>query len=326
MTIGSFRRRRATRTHGQEGYFLLVLTLFIALMVIGFLSVAPDLKQQIKRQQEEELVHRGTQYARAIRRYVRKFGRYPVKLEDLENTNNLRFLRRRYKDPITGDDFRLIHVGEAKTLRNVGGGPGTPAAAPTGATAQPGGLGARTAAGAAPAAPSFGTPTLGSAFAGTAPGATATTPVPGATAGATGLGLPVAAVAGSGTSPVGAGTSTSESGTNVGTPAAALASPAGRGPTFGGGPIVGVSSTSEAQSLKVLNGKDHYNEWEFVYDPTADRTLGQPGQQQPGVGQPVPGGPAGATGMSTPGLTPAPGAPAATPTPQPPQPQNVGPR
>ena len=61
------------------------------------------------------MIHRGTQYVRAIKRFYKKFGRYPTTLEQLEKTNNIRFLRRRYKDPITGkDDWRLIHVGESK--------------------------------------------------------------------------------------------------------------------------------------------------------------------------------------------------------------------
>jgi hypothetical protein len=53
------------------------------------------------------------------------------------------------------------------------------------------------------------------------------------------------------------------------------------GPTFGGGPIVGVASTSTQRSIKVLNDKDHYNDWEFVYDPRLDLTAQQP--QQPGA-------------------------------------------
>ena len=37
---------------------------------------------------------------------------YPQNLDDLETTRNIRFLRRRYKDPMTGKDaWRLIHVG-----------------------------------------------------------------------------------------------------------------------------------------------------------------------------------------------------------------------
>jgi hypothetical protein len=64
----------------------------------------------------------------------------------------------------------------------------------------------------------------------------------------------------------------------------------------GGAPIVGVQSTSKKTSILEFNNKNHYNEWQFVYDPTFDRgglirgpyngtsnvgLAGQPGQ--PGV-------------------------------------------
>jgi len=47
---------------------------------------------------------------------------------------------------------------------------------------------------------------------------------------------------------------------------------------MGGGPIVGVASTSEKESVKEIDGKNHYHEWEFVYDPTQDPNA----RQQPG--------------------------------------------
>ena len=45
----------------------------------------------------------------------------------------------------------------------------------------------------------------------------------------------------------------------------------GAGPNFGGGAIIGVSSLSEKQGLRVFNNKTHYNEWYFIYDPSLDR-------------------------------------------------------
>src|SRR5690348_10757586 len=96
--------------------------LMVVLMTIGALAVAPLITQQVKRDRENELIHRGVQYARGVKRYFKKFGRYPTRLEDLENTNNMRFLRRRYKDPITGKDFKLVHFGEVQVfpVNNVG--------------------------------------------------------------------------------------------------------------------------------------------------------------------------------------------------------------
>jgi hypothetical protein len=40
---------------------------------------------------------------------------------------------------------------------------------------------------------------------------------------------------------------------------------------FGGGPIIGVVSTSKAESIREFNNKNHYNQWQFIYDPGTDR-------------------------------------------------------
>src|SRR6202142_1429855 len=82
----------------QRGYMLINVMLSLGVAAIALLAVLPDTAQQIKRDQEEEMCHRGTQYMRAIKKFYTKFGRYPTRIEELENTNNLRFLRKRYKD------------------------------------------------------------------------------------------------------------------------------------------------------------------------------------------------------------------------------------
>jgi type II secretory pathway pseudopilin PulG len=115
----------------ERGYILLMLMLFVTLMVIAAGVAAPTMAFRVRRDREEEMIHRGTQYSRAIQRYVKKTGRYPSRLEDLENTNNIRFLRRRYKDPITGKDFKLLHVGEVQLT----GSPGIAGASPIGSPA-----------------------------------------------------------------------------------------------------------------------------------------------------------------------------------------------
>ena len=92
-----------------------------------------------------------------------------------------------------------------------------------------------------------------------------------------------------GATPAGAATTGSQPGETppVGTPASALTTPIS-GATFGGGPIVGVASTSKDASIRVLNDKDHYNDWEFVYDPRLDPAAQQPQQPQPPGATPVP--------------------------------------
>src|SRR5215510_6763817 len=89
--------------------------LMVTLMLIALAVEAPRIAQQIKREKEEELIHRGNEYKNAIKKYFRKFGNYPSTIAQLENTNNMRFLRKRFVDPFTGkDDWRLLHPGEVQ--------------------------------------------------------------------------------------------------------------------------------------------------------------------------------------------------------------------
>jgi type II secretory pathway pseudopilin PulG len=120
---------------GQRGYALIGVIVACTLLLIALAAVAPRIGTQIKRDREEELVHRGNAYVRAIQLYYRKFQRFPANIEQLENTNNLRFLRKRFPDPVTGkEEWRLIHFGQAKPKqlpawqKGKGGGSITPAA------------------------------------------------------------------------------------------------------------------------------------------------------------------------------------------------------
>ncbi len=121
MSLISHRRR----FHSSSGYVMLTLLLALALMAIFVGAILPQITFEIKRDREEELIHRGVQYSRAIRLYYKKFGRYPTRIEDLESANNLRFLRKHYKDPITGQDFKLLHFGEVKMSASMGIGGGS---------------------------------------------------------------------------------------------------------------------------------------------------------------------------------------------------------
>ena len=112
------------RRRNQRGYILLTLMLFVALLTIGMLALVQNIESQIKRDREEELIHRGVQYSRAVRHFYKKFGRYPNSIDDLENTNNYRSLRKRYKDPITGKDFKLLHMTDVQMAFSAGLPPG----------------------------------------------------------------------------------------------------------------------------------------------------------------------------------------------------------
>src|SRR5208283_24817 len=121
--LGARRRQR------DGGFLLLAILLMMALMIVAMTIAAPRIVQQIKRDREEEMIHRGTEYARAIKKYYKKYGRYPANLEQLDNTNQIRFLRQRYKDPLTKDGkWKLLNYGDIQTLLNPNA-PGRPAAA-----------------------------------------------------------------------------------------------------------------------------------------------------------------------------------------------------
>jgi type II secretory pathway pseudopilin PulG len=97
---------------GQESGFALLFVLAAA-AIIGIMLYLelPRVAFEAQRTKEGDLIAAGEQYKRAIKLFVNRFNRYPSAISDLENTNNMRFLRRRYKDPMTGkDDWRLIHV------------------------------------------------------------------------------------------------------------------------------------------------------------------------------------------------------------------------
>ena len=73
------------------------------------ISVAlPMWRTSIRREREAELVFWGQQYVRAIVLFQRKYaGTFPPTIDVLLHE---RFLRRRYLDPITNEDFQLVYV------------------------------------------------------------------------------------------------------------------------------------------------------------------------------------------------------------------------
>jgi type II secretory pathway pseudopilin PulG len=110
----------------QQGYVLLSLLLFMALLVIAAAAAAPDIAFEIKRDREEELVHRGVEYSRAIQRFAKANARYPLRIEELQSSGGMKYIRKLYKDPITGGDFRLLYMSDVRVATNtrVAGDPG----------------------------------------------------------------------------------------------------------------------------------------------------------------------------------------------------------
>lgn len=174
-----------------------VLIVALGVLAILWTIAMPVWNQLAKREKEEELIFRGTQYARAIGLFQRKYANAnPPSLGVLIDQH---FLRRKYKDPMVPDgEFQLLYQTPQQ--------PGPPGGG------QPQGRGVPT-----PQAP-----------------ITATSP---GTQGGGGL----------------VSTTTQQ--------------------TSGG--IIGVASKSKEVSLRVYNGRTHYNEWQFIYLQTS---------AQPGVG------------------------------------------
>jgi type II secretory pathway pseudopilin PulG len=98
----------------SKGYALLMVCFLVALMVIGTAAAVPNLLTEGRRAREAEMIWRGEQYARAVRLYYRKNGRFPQSIEQLtEPQGKLRFLRKAYADPMNHTDgsWRMIYVG-----------------------------------------------------------------------------------------------------------------------------------------------------------------------------------------------------------------------
>jgi type II secretory pathway pseudopilin PulG len=207
-------------TRRQRGYAMAVLLVAMSIMALMLTAVMPVWKHAGQREQEEELIFRGKQYVHAIGLFQRKFANaFPPNIDVLVEQ---RFLRKKFKDPITNDDFVPIAVGQ-----------GLPGSTPVNTGLGRSGRGQPI----LPAQPTTQTGARGTSSIGT-PGSV---------------------------------------GTNAG--------------------ISGVTSKSKATSIRLYNGRSHYNEWAFVYIAAvqapgagAAGTVTPGPQGQPGQGQPQPFG------------------------------------
>jgi len=101
----------------QAGYTLVVCAVTITVLSIAVATALPLWSAQIRRDREEELIFRGFQYAEAIRVFQKRYGRYPVRLEELIEVRP-RCIRRLWKDPTTKEgDWALIFEGGAGAQR-----------------------------------------------------------------------------------------------------------------------------------------------------------------------------------------------------------------
>jgi type II secretory pathway pseudopilin PulG len=113
----------------DSGYAMAALLVGMTIMAVLMGAALPVWSQHMKREREEELIWRGNQYARAVGLFQRKYANtFPPTIDILVEQ---RFLRKKYKDPMTDDDFQPIPAG--------GGVPGQAASAGQGLQPRTGG-------------------------------------------------------------------------------------------------------------------------------------------------------------------------------------------
>jgi type II secretory pathway pseudopilin PulG len=100
----------------DRGFALLILLMLATVMLIALTAALPSILTQGQREKEEELIFRGSEYARAIANFRRQFRRFPTETKELLQTNGIRFLRREYADPMTRKGkWRYIHADASGT-------------------------------------------------------------------------------------------------------------------------------------------------------------------------------------------------------------------
>lgn len=99
-----------TRMRGDGGYAMAALLVAMSIMAVAMSMLLPAWRTMAQREREAEYFFRGQQYATAIARYQRARGAFPPDIDVLVRE---RFLRKKYKDPLTGEDFEVVRVGQA---------------------------------------------------------------------------------------------------------------------------------------------------------------------------------------------------------------------
>ena len=262
------------------------MVIFMTTMLLILATMAaPNIKTEGQREKEREMIWRGRQYARGIKLYYRKLGRFPTSIDDLTKpkVGSLRFMRQSYKDPMNAQDgsWRLIYVGPAGQLigslkpqpqnlqfGQVPAGIGTPVASITGPGAPNSGFGS----------------VLGQAI-GQVGGLNQPQGLPG---------TQPANSSGFGSNPSNSFNPTATTGPAVSADqstgvTADATIPEGDPPTIVGGNIIGVGSKINKKSVKVYDHAKNYRLFEFIWDPSKDTFgMGQPGLQTgTGLGQPI---------------------------------------
>ena len=103
---------QSTRTRpapSDGGFMMVALLVGMSIAAIYLTAALPAWRQQAQRLKEAELVFRGEQYARAIMLYQDK--NQGVSPPNIDILVSQRYLRKKWKDPITGKDFCIQGPG-----------------------------------------------------------------------------------------------------------------------------------------------------------------------------------------------------------------------
>ena len=149
MRHAAIRRPSAQPPSADRGYAMAALLVAMSVMAIVMSVALPVWATAARREKEAELVFRGEQYARAIAFYQRQTGgAFPPSLDLLIDQ---KFLRTKYRDPITGGEFETLAPGSVLAGSSTPGalvagrsGTGAAAAGGRGGTASIGGRGGTT--------------------------------------------------------------------------------------------------------------------------------------------------------------------------------------
>lgn len=93
----------------DRGFIMVALLIGMSVAAIWMTAALPAWRQQVQRQKEEDLIFRGEQYARAIVLFQEKNrNALPPSIDILVSG---RYLRKKWKDPITNDEFVPVGAG-----------------------------------------------------------------------------------------------------------------------------------------------------------------------------------------------------------------------
>ena len=238
----------------ERGYAMAALLVAMSVMAIVLSTAMPVYQTVARREREAELVFRGEQYARAIALFQRKYGN--ALPPDVDVLIDQRFLRKKYKDPITGGDFQYLGAASPELSQAMSTTPQQALDAQRGRCA--GGTGATG---------GRGTP-IGAGFPGASRGGQQQSPAQ---------------------STFGRGTPLGAQGMQAGRSPFTAGAQAANAQAAGG--ILAVASKSTQTSMRLYNGKNKYNEWLFMAT-AASTQAGAP----PGSGGQTPGGRGGRAG------------------------------